>query len=263
MDAIDTLLQQRKKYLLKLKKDAEKQLKKSPDGTLRISNSHGRTQYYHRCIVKEKCGTYIPRNKKELAAELAQKDYYEKLLYSILGEMQAIEAYINKRPVHVAEEVFDGLSKARQDLVIPLIETDDLFAKRWQEMPYQSKGVDSEDMIFVTDKGEKVRSKSELIIANQLAKAGVPYHYECPLDLKGYGVVYPDFTVLNIKTRKVLYWEHQGMMDDAEYVEKAIRKTALYQKNGIYPGEGLILTSESRNCPLDTEQVVGMIRHFL
>lgn len=71
---------------------------------------------------------------------------------------------------------------------------------------------------------------------------GIPYKYEKPLYLKGYGIVYPDFTFLSKRTRKEIYWEHEGRMDDSEYAKTAIKKIKTYEDNGIYLGENLILT---------------------
>ena len=68
--------------------------------------------------------------------------------------------------------------------------------------------------MFYTSKGERVRSKSEVIIADVLNREGVPYRYEYPIYIKGIGKIYPDFTVLNIGIRKEMIWDHFGMMDD-------------------------------------------------
>ena len=38
----------------------------------------------------------------------------------------------------------------------------------------------------------------------------IPYKYECPLQLSNGMIIYPDFTVLDVKRRKVWYWEHRG-----------------------------------------------------
>ena len=45
--------------------------------------------------------------------------------------------------------------------------------------------------------------------------------------MNGYGIVYPDFTLLSRKTGKEIYWEHEGMMDDQEYARKAVQKIDL------------------------------------
>lgn len=49
---------------------------------------------------------------------------------------------------------------------------------------------------------ERVRSKSEKILADYFYRRKIPYKYECPLTLKGVGTVYPDFTFLSPKTKK-------------------------------------------------------------
>jgi hypothetical protein len=112
---------------------------------------------------------------------------------------------------------------------------------------------------LLTDRGERVRSKSELIIANLLSKEGIPYKYECPLRLKGFGTVHPDFTALRRKARKEIYWEHLGMMDDPEYAEKAVRKISAYGANGFFPGDRLILTAETKSTPLNVRLIRDLI----
>lgn len=96
-----------------------------------------------------------------------------------------------------------------------------------------------------------------------LNKEGIPYRYQCPFVLKGVGTVYPDFTVLNISQRKEMYWEHLGIMDDNAYVENALKKIVSYEQNGIFPGENLILTYESKMNPINQKVVKGMIQHYL
>lgn len=84
------------------------------------------------------------------------------------------------------------------------MENRNLTDKRFE---YRGKGFDESTSEFYTAKGEKVRSKSEVIIADVLSREGIPYRYEYPLYLKGIGKVHPDFTVLNVKQRKEIYWE--------------------------------------------------------
>ena len=76
-------------------------------------------------------------------------------------------------------------------------------------------------------------------------------------------VVFPDFTVLNTRTRKTFYWEHFGMIDDPEYLEKALKKVELYGKNDIIVGENLLITYETRNQPLLSSNVEVIIQNHL
>jgi ATP-dependent exoDNAse (exonuclease V) alpha subunit len=63
--------------------------------------------------------------------------------------------------------------------------------------------------------GCMVRSKSEVIIANLLATAQIPFHYEVPLFASDGTFYLPDFTV-EWRGRK-FFWEHLGMLDKPEY----------------------------------------------
>ena len=91
----------------------------------------------------------------------------------------------------------------------------------------------------------------------------IPYKYEVPLPLKGFGIVYPDFVVLNAKQRKVYYWEHLGMMEQPDYAAAAVQKLEQYQKNGIFPGDKLILTYETKTRPLNTKLLEQCIIQYL
>ncbi len=116
---------------------------------------------------------------------------------------------------------------------------------------------------YYADNGVRVRSKSEIIIANMLENTGVPYKYECPLDLAAKGTVSPDFTCLNVRTRKEYIWEHFGMMDDEEYANKNVQKINAYEEKGYICGVNLIMTFETSRVPVNTNVVREMIERFL
>ena len=255
-------IEARRLFLDKLVDKARKGLRNAPQGTLRISSSGGRVQYYHRKQPSDRVGEYIPKKELKLISALAQKEYYEKTYRLAKQEQKAIDAYLKRCPVIMPELYYEVLSESRKELVIPLCETEEMFRKRWESVEYEGNPIETASFEYYSDKGEKVRSKSEIIIANMLAKAEVPYRYEFPVYLETMGTVYPDFTVLNTHLRKEFYWEHLGMMDDEEYSEKAIRKIAAYCANGIYPGEKLILTFETRSTPLNIRQIKEMIEHY-
>ena len=83
------------------------------------------------------------------------------------------------------------------------------------------------------------------------------------MKLKGYGVVYPDFTFLSKKTGKEIYWEHDGMMDDTIYVQNAIKKIEAYEKNDIFRGERLILTFETSQSVLRNDIIETMVEKYI
>ncbi len=254
-------LLKRREYLEKLLSDHRDNIINIP-GTLRITHKKGVPYYYHRERKTDRSGKYINKKNLQLAKELAQKDYDQRMICTITDELTAIDTFIRLNPDIPPEDIYLSLSPERRNLVESMIETDDMFAEKWISAPYQGKLVAGDVPFLLTDRGERVRSKSEVIIANLLAKEGIPYKYECPLTLKRIGTIHPDFTVLDKHDRKEMYWEHQGMMDNPEYVEKAISRTRNYIYSGIYPGERLIITSETKNQPLNTREIKTIIEHY-
>ena len=105
----------------------------------------------------------------------------------------------------------------------------------------------------------RVRSKSEVIIADALTRANIPYRYEYPTSIKGWGTLYPDFTCLDIRTREEIIWEHFGLMGDPDYAENAVQKITHYAASGYVLGKNLIATFESGTTPLSVKQAQGCI----
>lgn len=255
---------ERKQYLeaLLLRIEQSLSLIDAPQGKLRISCSYGRKQYYLRSSADTQSGNYIGSGDCKTAFALAQRDYCEKTRRAILTELGALNRFIAKYPSVTAEDVYEHLSSARRELVTPYEETPESFISRWLSETYEQKYFSNDMPELISDKGDRVRSKSELMIANLLYGKKIPYRYECPLYLDGFGLVHPDFTVLDIRTRKEVYWEHMGMMDDPDYVNKNLRRESAYIMNGYYPGERLILTYETEEFPINLRQVRSIIEHY-
>lgn len=75
--------------------------------------------------------------------------------------------------------------------------------------------------------------------------------------------MYPDFTILNIHTGEITYYEHVGCLDDPIYADAFVRKMNNYIRNGIVLGENLIATFESREHPLDLIVVRKIIEKLI
>ena len=119
--------------------------------------------------------------------------------------------------------------KKEQDATRRLIAKEEAGKKRY-----------AENYVHLTDKGEQVASKSELIIANILYSYGIKYEYERPITING--VTYkPDFTIWRPDGTMIL-WEHAGLMDDPEYARKFENKLIQYQKAGYTQANNLIVT---------------------
>lgn len=155
------------------------------------------------------------------------------------------------------------LHTQRQLLVTPIEPIWEKELARWYDSEYHGKEFYEGTAEIVTEKGERVRSKSEKILADYFYRNNILYQYERPLYLKGYGTVYPDFTFLSKKTRKEIYWEHEGMMDKPEYAKSAVKKIESYQRNGIHLGERLILTFETELTVLNSQIVEELVEKYL
>ena len=153
--------------------------------------------------------------------------------------------------------------RERQRLIQPVEPTWEQQLREWMSKDYKGKEFREDTPVILTEQGERVRSKSEKILADYFTRKGIDYKYECPLHLKGYGVVYPDFTILSKKTRQEIYWEHDGRMDDPMYAQSAVRKIQAYEENDIYPGERLILTFETQKNILNTKMIEKMVCRYL
>ncbi len=126
-------------------------------------------------------------------------------------------------------------------------------------------------LIHRTKRGDLVRSKSEVIIANELLAQGVDrYEYEAPLTLPNGKTRYPDFTVVDDDTGARYYWEHLGLLHNPDYAARWERKLAAYRAAEILPhGEGggsggtLIITRDDEAGGIDAKAIAELIAKVL
>jgi hypothetical protein len=122
-----------------------------------------------------------------------------------------------------------------------------------------------ERLIHRTSRGEAVRSKSEVIIANLLHAKKIDYHYESPLDLAGV-VKYPDFTIEDDDAGITYYWEHCGLLHDPSYNRRWKEKERWYRDHDILPFEEgggpkgtLIVTRDQPDGGIDSPHLSALI----
>lgn len=242
---------------------AEKSLRNVPKGALVLSQSNGNVQYYHKTECNQKKGKYISTKNRKLIKALAQKDYDSRFLKHMKVQKSKLCKVIELLSDIDFSKVYSELSDARKKLVHPYVLTDEQYVEKWMSMQYKGKEFFEDTPVLITERGEEVRSKSEKILADKFYSCGIPYRYEYPLNLKGYGIIYPDFVLLNVKERKEIYFEHFGMMDNPEYCQKAIQKLETYAKNRIYIGKNLLVTFETFRNPLDMKTVEQMLKEFI
>lgn len=251
--------QNRLEQMIKFQKE---QLKNVPEGSLRLSKSHGKLQFYH-CTDENKKGKYISKDNQHLIHSLAQKTYDERLLRLVEKRLKQIQKITKDYEDNEIEKVYLKEHPERQKLIKPIEPTWEEQLLLWKEKEYTGKGFADGDPVIWTEKGERVRSKSERILADYFYKHGIEYKYECPIYLKGIGTVYPDFTFLSSKTGEEIYWEHNGKADDPGYAKKMVRKINAYENNGIFSGERLILTYETEQTILNTGKIKQLVDRYL
>ena len=208
---------------------------------------------------------YISTKELPYIRNLAQRDYNQQAISVLEKRIRTIDRFLREEQQTDIHLVYHNLPDARKKLVIPVEQDDRQFVDQWISESFQAKPFREEDTTgYFTAKGERVRSKSEVIIADTLKELGIPYRYECPLELEYGIIIHPDFTILRISDRKVLYLEHLGKMDDPGYSENAISRISLFGRNGIFQGDRLFLTFETAQRPLDRRILREMlIRNFL
>lgn len=129
-------------------------------------------------------------------------------------------------------------------------------------------------LIHLTARGEFVRSKSEVIIANHLHRPpnnlpAIDYLYEKPLTMSD-KTRYPDFTIEDEETGLTYYWEHCGMLHVPEYERRWEEKLEWYRQNDIRPVEDgggsngtLIITRDSEKGAISSPEIERIIREVV
>lgn len=263
MNGLKELLKKEEERLRAIKRIVDKRLDNVPDGTLRITSTRKKRVQYMHCTDNDTKGKFIKQENNELAYMLAQKSYDQKVKRLVDKRLKQVEKIAREYEDNEMAEIFDNLHSIRKTLVKPVEKPWEQRLAEWKSVPYTGKEFAENVPVIYTKKGERVRSKSEKIIADIFYDLGIEYKYECPLKLKGYGTVYPDFTILRKRDGNEIYWEHDGRMDDPKYAEKAVRKINSYTANGYFLGDNLIVSFESSVAVLNDRIIKKMISKYI
>lgn len=243
--------------LEKQMKHLESQILEFPKGKLICVRNGKRWKWFH---SDGHTSVYIPKKNKNFAEQLAKKKYLSLLYEDMRHEKAAIDCYLRHHKKSKAEALLLN-EPEYQKLLSPSFQPFSQEVKDWINAPYETNQKYPEHKIFKTSSGTMVRSKSEVLIDMALYTHGIPYRYECALNL-GTMMIYPDFTIKHPKTGKIYYWEHFGRMDDENYAKTAADKLKRYIENGIIPNVNLIITFETKECPLDYEAIEKLIKEY-
>ena len=263
---ITDILDQVKKYYTETEQRIsflEKELAEVPGGTIRIRTLNGKKHYYHRYITGDRLlERSIPHSENRTITALAEKRYIHKVLPVMKQNLRAARQFLlihsGKNEDSIAA---DGIPAEILESIEKIYVTVGDKRKKWLAQTWtEQPGFDNRPQ-FRTLRGEYVRSKSEAFIADALYRHDLPYLYEKPLSFDGLRYpLFPDFTIYDPYTDKEVFWEHFGMMENAEYAEKTCRKLSYYLNAGLIPGHGLICTFETNHQPISSADIEMLIR---
>ena len=145
-------------------------------------------------------------------------------LRNICADMTKLEPHISKSKEKVNTEFEKLCLEARE-----------------KNTKFRISNYKPDSLRLVSVRGDIVRSKSELIIADCLYFSNIYYEYEAPDIIDGF---HPDFCIRDNLRGITILWEHFGKMNDPSYAGDFARKQKELARNGFLPGYNLITTFE-------------------
>ena len=237
-------------------------LKSAPEGTLIVSRRKGVNYYYKRNGRKR---IYISaRTGLNTIKVLAVKNYYQKVIEKAETEMKLINKLIRQKQNNPITSAYDKLHPAKKAFIEPFELTVEQQKEKWLSKEYPPFEDQDGNFRVATKRGDYVRSRGERLIANMLYDNKIPYKYEIIHQASNGERLRPDFQVMNPRTGELFIWEHFGMMDNPNYVNKSMmKKLGIYAIDGIYPGNSLITTFEDKTYILEESLVKRIIKEKL
>lgn len=226
-----------------LKEKYEEEMKKLPAGKLGMrvgEGTDGKVQYCCYLDGKRKGITGRP----ELVDALVRKRYLEESLSVIRENIRWLKKLTDKYRDIDRRSIIEKLPDRYAELLDKGEADWNRRKAKWLAADYEMSTYDPWEKEHVTAKGLRVRSKSEVIIAEKLDFYGIPYRYEEMLYIRQYSFA-PDFTILTKAGLK--YLEHAGLVNDDRYMNRHNWKMKMYALEGIVPWKNLIVTYDEED----------------
>ena len=229
--------------------------------------------YYDLILPGSKKGKYLGNESNETVLNVKRYRYAKKAIEIIETDIEVLENLIKDYISPVYSNINSCLPATYQ--TNPAVDnSDNVFstalppeAIKWVQDLKKEKGkyppYKPEQLKYEALDGTKMRSLGEVIIANFLLMAGIPFVYEVPMKIKG-ELVLPDFRILSlIDLKTVIIIEHQGMIFTEEYPFKYIRSLRLYLQSDLVINQDLFFTYTDEKGKFDIRQLAGIIRKFV
>lgn len=238
----------------------QQELSVLPSGHLSFRSNH----YYH---VLQKDGTrkekVIPPNDFQLIRDLQEKRHIQKALPILKNNIKAYDNFLAKFQPYDILDIHKTIPVPYKDFdCSPLLLAGDIHPEIWKTEDYATNTSHPEHLIHHSEGGIITRSKSEAMIATKLEQHGLFFRYD---SVEKFGAHHysPDFKILHPSKRRIIYWEHLGLIDDPSYSRNAMDRIRTYGENGIYAGDNLIITWESKHDPLTYSHISDRIQRHL
>jgi len=234
----------------------EEEVRKGPRGKFYAYRDNGNSKWY---VKKSNKTEYLEKTKRDYAKRLAKKRYAEAKLVETKRELNAVNKYLlHKGNLTNVDEKYLCDDSPYRELLIDKYKSYDEEDVFWMNEDYPRNEEYKESLMYDNSTGISYRSKSEFMIQTALIKSKIAYRYEEELEINGVKL-HPDFTIRKRYSGEIVYWEHLGMMDDPDYVCSFSWKINQYASAGIYLGEKLFVTYETKTTPLILNEVYAVI----
>jgi len=235
-------------------------MRKLPEGKLTVSVVKGGLYYYS---GTGKNRVYVGTGDRKQIKDIQKRRLLEETIKRIDQNMLLMEAFLEKYQSTELETVVKDLPKAyRMASAVQVHSEVFINAKKWEAKTYQKSTRNEADLRHKTQKGDLVRSKSEVIIANILYGRNIPYHYEEIVSINGVTMA-PDFKIAVVSENRFKFLEHCGMISDAEYRESFLWKLRNYIEDGYVPWRDVFFTFDDLEGSIDTLTIYKIIDQFL
>jgi len=246
-----------------LLKAYNKAMKSMPEGRLSAKRIKGKIYYYH-IDEKTRKQTYIPKKQLELIHQLKQKRWMKKAIKIMEKNLKFQEELLKHYEPYDHHYLQKLLPQSDSDKILEEYEYDVLpDLDKWAAAPYRKNPYHPEELRHTTSFGLKVRSKSEMMIAELLHGLKIPFHYDAAIRIIDMNhnekFKYVDF-LIKLPQGGFIVWEHMGMFTMEDYRENQFVKLTEYFFNDIYMGKNLIITMDGPNGEFDNLEVERIIK---
>lgn len=214
-----------------------------------ISKKRNKDYFY---LVKEGGLEYLGDEKNETVQAIKELRLCKTMLQITEGNIEALKTLLKNYNWITPKLIREKIPKTYLPKNLEENFEDKRFSKNWQRKMNKIKKAypikNPENLVAETCDGTRVRSRAEALLYDMFVAMGFVVLYEFPLVING-KTFYPDFLLMNPRTRQLYIWEHLGMWyhetRGPSYRQEFIQKTMQYALIGFSLGHNLLTSYES------------------